>query len=140
MRRRRRFISKGIGSVNALLRWLYTGRLDLEISCAAENAMEMIGLAESYGLPKLKRMCENLVVNGVNIKNVITTLKAADRFGAQNLKQHTLNYLLKYFDQVAPTPEFNELAESPALLLEVTKASATRYSSVTHFGGSGSSF
>jgi hypothetical protein len=85
-------------------------------------------------------VCENFVVNGVNIKNVISTLKAADRFGAVSLKKHTLNYLLKYFDQVAPTPEFNELAESPALLLEVTKASASRYSSAAPLCGSGSSF
>eukprot|EP00397_Hematodinium_sp_SG-2012_P019276 GEMP01019798.1.p1 GENE.GEMP01019798.1~~GEMP01019798.1.p1 ORF type:complete len:506 (+),score=89.70 GEMP01019798.1:136-1653(+) len=124
---------------SAVIRWMYTGRIEgVETDC--DSAIEILGLASHFALTLLKQLCENMLVNGVNASNVISILKAADKYDAVSLKKHALAYLLKYFDQVASTPALNALEDSPGLLLEVTRASAARYTrSPTPLCGSGSS-
>jgi len=45
---------------------------------------------------------------------------------AHELKRYCLAFILKNFDQVAYTPSFDELSKQPNLLLEVTRAAATK--------------
>lgn len=45
---------------------------------------------------------------------------------AHELKRYCLAFILKNFDQVAYTKSFDELSSIPTLLLEVTRAAATK--------------
>eukprot|EP00928_Gymnodinium_smaydae_P078349 TRINITY_DN6222_c0_g1_i1.p1 TRINITY_DN6222_c0_g1~~TRINITY_DN6222_c0_g1_i1.p1 ORF type:complete len:526 (+),score=114.64 TRINITY_DN6222_c0_g1_i1:260-1837(+) len=108
----------------AMLEWLYTGRTPREL--ALTQLTEVLGLADHYTLDGLKLMCENVLMHSVEIDNACTLLRHADQFMAHALKNYCLSFLIKNFDQVAYTPDFEELSKTPMLLLEVTRAAATK--------------
>jgi len=107
----------------AVLEWIYTGRVPPGLTVT--SMIEVLGLSDQYGLDSLKNVCENILVHDIEVDNVCTLLANADRTLAYFLKKHCMNYLLKNFEHVAKTPCFEELSKAPALLLEVTRASAT---------------
>lgn len=113
----------------ALLEWIYTGRVPQEL--AVNHLAEVLSLADHYTLDALKNVCENILVHDVEVDNVCTLLKEADRTLALHLKRHCLNYILKHFETVAKTEAFEELSKVPSLLLEVTRASASLHQTPT---------
>lgn len=108
----------------AMLEWLYTGHTPRELSAA--QLTEVLGLADHYTLDGLKHVCENVMVHSVEVDNACTLLRHADQYMAKELKRYCLAFILKNFDQVAYTQSFNELSSNPMLLLEVTRAAATK--------------
>jgi hypothetical protein len=108
----------------AMLEWLYTGHTPRELSPGHQT--EILGLADHYTLDGLKHVCENVLMHSVEMDNVCSLLRHADRFLAQELKRYCMSFILKNFDQVTASSSFEELAASPQLLLEVTRAAATR--------------
>merc|ERR1712007_238976 len=104
--------------------WLYTGHTPRELSAA--HLTEVLGLADHYTLDGLKHVCENVLVHSVEIENVCALLRHADQYMAHELKRYCLAFILKNFDQVAYTQSFDELSKMPVLLLEVTRAAATK--------------
>lgn len=108
----------------AMLEWLYTGHTPRELSAA--QLTEVLGLADHYTLEGLKHVCENVLVHSVEIDNACTLLRHADQYMAQELKQYCLAFILKNFDQVAYSDSFNDLSSNPMLLLEITRAAATK--------------
>ncbi|CAK0875638.1 unnamed protein product [Prorocentrum cordatum] len=129
----------------AMLEWLYTGHTPRELSAA--HLTEVLGLADHYTLDGLKHVCENVLVHSVEIENVCALLRHADQYMAEALKRYCLQFILKNFDQVAYSKGFDELSSNPALLLEVTRAAATKntdgggahFSSQGNCGSGGSS-
>lgn len=109
---------------SAMLEWLYTGHAPRELS--AEHLTEVLGLADHYTLDGLKHVCENVLMHSVEIDNVCALLRHSDQYIAQELKRYCLAFILKNFDQVAYTTAFDELSSMPSLLLEVTRAAATK--------------
>jgi len=93
---------------------------------SAAHLTEVLGLADHYTLDGLKHVCENVLVHSVEIENVCSLLRHADQYMAQELKRYCLSFILKNFDQVAYTQSFDELSSMPSLLLEVTRAAATK--------------
>lgn len=108
----------------AMLEWLYTGHTPRELS--PTHLAEVLGLADQYTLDGLKHVCENVLVHSVEIDTVCTLLRHADQYMAHDLKRYCLAFIMKNFDQVAYTQSFDELGSMPSLLLEVTRAAATR--------------
>lgn len=104
----------------ALITYVYTGKLTPD--CARVD--ELLGLADQYTFDSLKQLSEKLLVNSIELDNVCHLLKVSDRYGASELKKSCLSFILKSFDQVVTTQAFEELSAVPALLMEVTKASA----------------
>jgi len=117
----------------AMLEWLYTGHTPRELSAA--HLTEVLGLADHYTLDGLKHVCENVLVHSVEVDNVCALLRHADQYMAHELKKYCLSFILKSFDQVAYTQSFDELSQNPALLLEVTRAAATKDSTHGNIGG-----
>jgi len=103
-----------------------------------------ITLADHYTLDGLKHVCENVLVHSVEVETVCTLLRCADQYMAQELKRYCLTFILKHFNQVAHTQAFTELSLNPMLLLEVTRAAATKdhtggaIGSMQNMGGMGS--
>merc|ERR1719412_3218090 len=98
----------------AMLEWLYTGHTPRELSAA--HLTEVLGLADHYTLDGLKHVCENVLVHSVEIENACTLLRHADQYMASELKRYCLAYIMS----------FDELRLQPSLLLEVTRAAATK--------------
>lgn len=109
---------------SAMLEWLYTGHTPREL--AAAQLTEVLGLADHYTLDGLKHVCENVLVHSVEIENVCTLLRHADQYMAHELKRYCLSFILKNFEQVTYTKAFEDLGQMPSLLLEVTRAAATK--------------
>jgi len=108
----------------AMIEWLYTGRTPRELS--GEHLTEVLGLADHHSLDGLKHVCENVLVHSVEVDTACTLLRHADQYMAHELKRYCLAFILKNFDQVAYTQSFDELSSMPHLLLEVTRAAATK--------------
>merc|ERR1711920_726577 len=108
----------------AMVEWLYTGHTPRELSSA--HLTEVLGLADHYTLDGLKHVCENVLVHSIEIENACALLRHADQFMAHELKRYCLAFILKNFDEVAYTSSFDDLSKQPHLLLEVTRAAATK--------------
>jgi hypothetical protein len=104
----------------ALITYLYTGKLTAD----CKKVDELLGLADQYTFDALKQLTEKILINSIEIENVCHLLRISDRYGARELKKSCLTFILKSFDQVVTTQAFEELSAVPALLMEVTKASA----------------
>lgn len=109
---------------SAMLEWLYTGHTPRELPPGQQT--EILGLADHYTLDGLKHVCENVLVHSVETENVCTLLKHADQYMAHELKRYCLSFILKNFEQVTYTKAFEDLSQMPSLLLEVTRAAATK--------------
>jgi hypothetical protein len=107
-------------SVYALVTYIYTGRIPTDCECVDE----LLGLADSYTFDSLKRICEKILINKIDLLNCIFILKIGDKFNSQELKKSALNFIIKHFDQVVAMENFDELSSVPLLLMEVTKAAA----------------
>ena len=102
-----------------MMEFLYTGNIS---NFTQGYAMELIGLADAYGIEGLKKLCENTLVHNVTLENVCQTLVIAHRFSAIELKKFCMAYIVKHFDLINNTPAFESLEEVPNLLIEITRA------------------
>lgn len=98
----------------AMLEFLYTGSTR-EVSVPV--ALELLGLADHIGLEGLRALSEALLVHRVDAHNVCTLVAHAHRHSASELKRFCLEYILKHSETIALDP----LADTPALLIEITR-------------------
>jgi len=84
-------------------------------------ALEVLGLADAYGLENLKSLCENTLIHSVDNDNVVALLIDGHRYSALELKKFCMNYIIKNFKDVEATKGFENLESVPSLLMEVTK-------------------
>jgi hypothetical protein len=116
-----------------LITYIYTGRLPAD----CDKVDEVLGLADQYTFDSLKHITERILINSVEVNNVCYLLKIADQYGARELKQNCLTFILKSFDQVVATDAFEQLSSVPHLLMEVTKAAALNSAMVRNGANSG---
>ena len=105
-----------------MLQYIYGGAVQVP----EEFAVELLGLADRYLLDGLKLLCGFTLARMVSVDTVSGIIQAADRWdkpGSQ-LKQLCLDFILANYEEVAQSPTFAELATSPHLLLEITRAVA----------------
>ena len=101
-----------------LLEYLYTDTTTLTL----ENAMEMFQTADRFGVDRLKRLCENLMLSSLNIHNAAHILYAADLFNAKGLRERCLVFIVTYFNDVSRTVAFEEVGRSNIdLIFEILK-------------------
>ncbi|KAL1515650.1 hypothetical protein AB1Y20_002268 [Prymnesium parvum] len=108
-----------------VLTFLYTGK-PREISL--ETAVEVMSLANLYGIDPLKRICAEVVTAGLNVQNAAYVLHAADTYQAAQLRAKCLNFMVTNFAQVVRTEAFKELItkESSALVLHFLEEASSR--------------
>jgi hypothetical protein len=68
-----------------LLRFIYSGSVPVNID---ENAMELLPLADKYGLDDLKPYCEAAICRNVSAENVIEVLRLADMHNCTDLFEY----------------------------------------------------
>jgi hypothetical protein len=106
-----------------MLQYIYGGAVHVP----EELAVELLGLADRYLLEGLKQLCGFALAKMVAVDNVARIIQAAERWDAPGgqLKALCMEYILSHYETVVCHPVFEELASSPQLLLEITRA-ATR--------------
>jgi len=104
-----------------MLQFIYGGAVQVP----EELAVELLGLADRYLLDGLKLLCGFTLAKMVSIDSVSRILQAADRWDSPSsaLKQKCMDFVLQNYEGVVCNPIFEELASSPHLLLEITRAS-----------------
>ena len=101
-----------------LLEYLYSDHVDVTI----ENAMEILCVAERFGVDRLKKVCENIMIDAINVVSASTILLAADGHNAGNLRDRCLRFIMDNFDEVTKTSSFEEMGRlNVELVFEILK-------------------
>ena len=83
-----------------MLRWLYTGTISEEVAVHVERSLQLLCVADRYGVLPLKHHLTPTISASVTVQNVLSVLETADRLQAYQLRRHCLDFLLIHFQEV----------------------------------------
>ncbi|XP_020237253.1 BTB/POZ domain-containing protein At3g56230 [Cajanus cajan] len=108
--------------LESLLEFLYSGTLGVEKLEKHVYALSQAG--DKYVIPHLLKHCERYLLSSLNTTNALETLEIADTCSNQNLKETTLNFLVKNIEHMVSSPKFEAFVHrSPHLTVQlVTRA------------------
>lgn len=104
-----------------VLRFIYADK----VNNIKETAADLLVVADKYQLESLRLMCEEILVEKLNIDNVAEMLKIVDRYAScRRLRDSVMKFLTANGRKVASLQNCDKIFEalSPALVIEVTKA------------------
>jgi len=102
----------------SILYFLYTDQCKVTL----ENVMGLFKVADIYGIRKLKSICEQTIISNITISNAATIFQEADRHYADSLREVSLKFILKNFDQISKTEGFEKLVlENGDLVVEILR-------------------
>jgi hypothetical protein len=91
-----------------LLEYLYSDHIEIAI----DSAMEMLHTADRFGVERLKKMCENVMLRAIDVESVSLILFTADEHNASDLRERCISFILSHFDEVSKTATFAEMGRS----------------------------
>eukprot|EP01038_Epipyxis_sp_PR26KG_P011891 gene11891-15909_t len=91
-----------------LLEYLYTDDVDIGI----ENAMDLFQAADRFAIDRLKKLCEQEMINAISIETAAHILYTADVYNAENLREKCMKYILLNFDEISRTSGFEEMGRT----------------------------
>ncbi|XP_001606154.1 speckle-type POZ protein B-like [Nasonia vitripennis] len=110
-------------TIRAMLRYIYTGRLD-DIELRADK---LLGAADKYALDGLKFACEQTLCAQLSVPAAAEYLVVAELHSAYRLKAKALSFVRANLKQVIDTPGFKSLGSSqPCLLEEILRSMTER--------------
>jgi len=89
--------------------YLYTDEVDF--SCA-DTAMDLFQAADRFGIPRLKGICENVILKSICVDNAASIFYAADMYNAKALRDKTLSFMLMHFTEITKTAAFEEMGRT----------------------------
>jgi len=105
-------------TMKKVLEYIYTDRTTLDWLCA----VDVLRAADIYGLDRLKQMCEDLVVQGLDMENVSYLMELADFHSAHQLAMACVNFLCDYhagnFKEIISSPQLEILVQNYPLYRE----------------------
>lgn len=107
-----------LAAMRAVLLYVHSDRLELpggEGGAAA--ALEVLMLAERYGLDRLRQLCGQAIVDGLAPGTACAVLEAADQAGAGDVRRACLAFVMRNLAAVRRTPGFAALSQP--LLLDI---------------------
>eukprot|EP01066_Platyproteum_vivax_P012941 Platyproteum_vivax@DN5889_c0_g1_i1.p1 len=91
-------------------------------SPSIEVAMDLFVAADLFGVERLKKLCEECILQAVDNPSAPSIILAADLHNATTLRQFAMDFILKNFDVVTKTPEFEELCRKNIdIIVEILK-------------------
>ena len=103
-------------SMLTVLKYLYTDQVEVTL----DNAQELLFAADMFCIERLKKLCEQKILDSIDVENAASILEASDAHGASNLREASLRFILTNFDRVSKTHSFNEMARANIeLVLEI---------------------
>ncbi|XP_072180243.1 RCC1 and BTB domain-containing protein 1-like [Diadema setosum] len=92
----------------AFLEYLYTD----QVSLSPEDAIGLLDLANSYCESHLKKQCERIIKQGINIENAALLLAASIRYEANDLEAFCFKFAVNHMTAVVQTEAFKKLDEA----------------------------
>lgn len=111
-------------SFRSLLRYIYYG----EVEMPPQDSLYLFSAYSFYMLTnsRLQAFCKHNLERKMQIDNIIQIFEAADRSNTRDMKDYTLNLIVRHIKQIAPLPQLEKLSNH--LLLEIIRAVAERTS------------
>lgn len=101
------------------LQFLYSDHVDVSM----ESAMELFQTADRFGLERLKKITENVMLQALSIDTAGQILLAAEMHHAGTLRERCMNFIINNFDDVSKTVGFEDMARSDVeLLFEILRS------------------
>nr|VZI16264.1 unnamed protein product [Spirometra erinaceieuropaei] len=98
-----------------VLRFVYTG----QVAGLDRMAQELLAAADKYQLERLKAMCEEALVESLTVETACDILSLADVHSAEQLKAHTLDFIMLHAQEVCDSDGYDRLVrQRPHLLNE----------------------
>lgn len=106
----------------AFLRYLYTDQVDLP----PEQALELLDLANAYCEDTLKRLCERVMRQGIDVENAALLYYNAITFHAKELEEFCFRFSLNHMTAVVQSKGFASLDETTVknFIFKAAKAGA----------------
>lgn len=83
-------------------------------------AEDLLYLSDRYEMNALKKACEDVIINGINVENAANIVIIADKGNSKRLSSTVLDFILKYRSEVVATKAWAELKEKhPELLAKI---------------------
>ena len=92
-----------------VLEYLYTDEMQLKHS---GEAIDIFQAADRFGIPRLKAMCENIILKSISIDNAASIFHAADIYNAKVLRERSLTFMIMHFTEVTKTAAFEEMGRT----------------------------
>ncbi|KAG5452460.1 Protein roadkill [Clonorchis sinensis] len=106
-----------------VLRYIYTG----QVVGMDKLAHDLLAAADKYQLERLKTMCEEALVESLSVENCCDILGLADMHNADQLKAHTLEFIMLHAHDVCETEGYDQLVRHrPRLLNECFRSLASQ--------------
>ncbi|CAM6093138.1 unnamed protein product [Calypogeia fissa] len=104
-----------------LLEFLYCAHIPDEK--LAQHSHALLIAADKYDIPVLSKVCEAYISTTVSASNVLEILELATLCSASSLKDTAINVILKSYEVIVFSKEYEDFAMKNALLaVEITKA------------------
>lgn len=104
-----------------LLEFLYCA--EIPEKAMTQHAHALLIAADKYDIPVLGKVCESFIATSVCSSNVLEVLELATLCSAGSLKETAIGVILKSYDDIVFSKEYEEFAMKNALLaVEITKA------------------
>ena len=96
--------------METMISYMYTG----EVSRIETIAMDVLPVAEVYGLEGLRKMCERALAKSLNVENAIDILVRANSYNAQDLKKVCMDYICLNIMLIRKSEGWKKLRETEA--------------------------
>lgn len=83
----------------AVITFMYTGEIDP--SLLLDDALQLLSAANRYILPRLKMLCERVIVRELNVDTVCSIFRLADLYQASFLTKACVQFLAEHYGEVS---------------------------------------
>jgi hypothetical protein len=119
-----------------LMEYLYTDQIEIlsaNTPLDLDFSLDLLGLADTYEVKPLSRMCERWIKRSISTKNVAAMLKTADERNVPALRKKCFDFVLLHFGEVIGSEAFTQLPQQ--ILSEVLTAASQRGVTIGNTGG-----
>lgn len=104
--------------VREFLQYLYSGMVKAINN--TEVTEELLYLSDLYEMKPLKLVCEDYIINHMNVQNAAKIVIVADRAKSKRISSKVLDFILQNIKEIVKTPGWIELKENnPELLTKI---------------------
>lgn len=82
-----------------------------EVNLLPEDTIGLLDLADSYCENKLKKRCEELIMQGITIENAAMLYATAIKYLAHDLEEFCFKFCLSHMTAVTQTDAFRKLGD-----------------------------
>lgn len=96
-----------------VIEYLYTGSIRMK----QDDVLEILALAEEFGVNSLKDMCAKFIQDNIDTENACMLLETSREFNCHGLTHFCLNYIDKHISRVLSSKGWLDLSEDTLILI-----------------------